>query len=68
MRKYDGKNSVECTAEEQAKHEEILAEDKTMNEVLQKEVDDKQALKDSAKAKLMAGEPLTEAEADTLVV
>ena len=67
MRKYDGKNSVECTAEEQAKHEEILAEDKAMNEVLQKEVDDKQALKDSAKAKLMSGEALTEEEANVMI-
>ncbi len=68
MRKYDGKNSVECTAEEQALQEEILAEDKVFFDAEKAKAQAQEDLKASAKAKLVAGEPLTEAEADILVI
>ena len=68
MKKYNGIESVECTAEEKAEHEECLAQDKAMNEAVEKEIDDKEALKASAKAKLIAGEALTEDEANTIVI
>ena len=67
MKKYDGENSVECTAEEQAIHEECLAQDKAAEDARKQAEADLQAIKASAKAKLIAGEPLTEAEADTIV-
>ena len=58
----------DMTAEEQTQHEqdqirvsEVIANQKTAEDNLKN-------LKASAKAKLIAGEPLTEAEADTLVI
>ncbi len=58
----------ELTTEEinqlKTQHTEML---KT-KETEEKAKAEKQTLKDSAKAKLVAGEPLTEAEADTLVI
>jgi hypothetical protein len=68
MKKYNGTESVECTAEEQALQEEILAQDKVIEDARKKAEEDKQALKDSAKAKLVAGESLTQEEADTIVL
>ena len=68
MRKYNGTESVECTAEEQALQEEILAQDKVQEDARKKAEADHQAIKDSAKAKLIAGEPLTEDEANTVVL
>ena len=68
MKKNVNGIDVEMTAEEiSAKENE---ETKYLAEK-QKEKEDKDAydaLKASAKAKLIAGEPLTEAEADTLVI
>lgn len=61
-------SKVEMTAEEEAiaiQNAEAKAEE------IKKEKEDKEnylSLKASAKAKLVAGEPLTEAEADTLVI
>jgi len=59
---------VDYTAEEEALREADIAEEQAemtaQAEAKQAEAD----LKASAKAKLMAGEPLTEAEADTLVI
>ena len=58
----------ELTTEEinqlKTQHTEML---KT-KEIKEKAKAEKQTLKASAKAKLVAGEPLTEAEADTLVI
>tara|TARA_R100001082_G_scaffold19693_2_gene9622 strand:+ start:1856 stop:2062 length:207 start_codon:yes stop_codon:yes gene_type:complete len=68
MKKYDGKNSVEMTAEEEAVFNECLAEDKVMDNAFKQAQADKEALKDSAKAKLVAGEALTQEEADTIVL
>ena len=58
---------VDLTAEELAQREidiENSANDKDALTI----INEQNALKASAKAKLMAGEPLTEAEADTLVI
>lgn len=56
------------TAEELAQREIDIAEAKA-NEAARKAYEEKrQALKDSAKAKLVAGEPLTEEEASVLVI
>ena len=61
-------SKMEMTAEEEAiaiQNAEAKAEE------IKKEKEDKEnylSLKASAKAKLVAGEPLTEAEADTLVI
>ena len=68
MRKYNGTESVECTAEEQAIHEECLAQDKIAEDARKQAEADLQAIKASAKAKLIAGEPLTAEEADTIVL
>ena len=59
---------VETTAEEitQAETDKTNAETEQATELADKEATD--TLKASAKAKLIAGEPLTEAEADTLVL
>ena len=58
---------VDLTAEELAQREidiENSANDKDALTI----INEQNALKGSAKAKLVAGEPLTEAEADTLVL
>ena len=55
----------DMTAEDQAEH------DGRIDNTAELEIAKKQAdidLKASAKAKLIAGEPLTEAEADTLII
>ena len=56
--------SAEEIAELETKKTEGLAEAEKDNAEIQAQKD----LKASAKAKLIAGEPLTEAEADTLVI
>ena len=56
--------SAEEIAELETKKTEGLAEAEKDNAEIQAKID----LKASAKAKLIAGEPLTEAEADTLVI
>ena len=59
---------VDMTAEEEAQREieSANAETEKAQAIADKEAKDN--LKASAKAKLMAGEPLTEAEADTLII
>jgi hypothetical protein len=60
--------SIPLTAEELAQREaDRIAAEAAEAERLQAEAD-LQALKDSARAKLIAGEPLTEAEASVLVI
>ena len=58
----------DMTAEEQTQFEQdqIRVSEVIANEEAEKT--NRENLKASAKAKLMAGEPLTEAEADTLVI
>ena len=59
---------VDLTAEEisEKEQEDIVGQAET--EVWQNKIAEKINLKTSAKAKLISGEPLTEAEADTLVL
>ena len=68
MKKMVNGELVDMTAEEISEKEKLDAETKTMLENEQAEYEAKQNLKASAKAKLVAGEPLTEAEADTLIL
>ena len=56
---------VDMTAEEIAQEETLKAEYETGEKL---NIQAQKDLKASAKAKLVAGEPLTEAEADTLVL
>ena len=64
----DRVRSVPLTEEELAQREaDRIAAEAAEAERLQAEAD-LQALKDSARAKLIAGEPLTEAEASVLVI
>lgn len=59
---------IELTAEEVAALEAAAAEAQAQAEAAEQAALDLAALKASAKAKLIAGEPLTAAEADTLVI
>ena len=68
MKKNVNGIDIEMTAEEITAKENQDALDLAAAQKEQEEIDAKEALKSSAKAKLVAGEPLTEAEANTLVV
>lgn len=59
---------VELTAAEIAERDAMAAQAAQDEAARQAEADALQALKDSAKAKLIAGDPLTAEEADTLVL
>ena len=59
---------VPLTAEEIAEREQMAAEYEAQQAAEEEAAAALQALKDSAKAKLIAGEPLTAEEADTLVI
>ena len=59
---------VELTAEEEAQRQTDLANAETERQAEETARQEKEDLKASAKAKLIAGEPLTEAEADTLIL
>lgn len=59
---------VPLTAEEIAEREQMAAEYEAQKAAEEEAAATLQALKDSAKAKLIAGEPLTAEEADTLVI
>lgn len=59
---------VPLTAEEIAEREQMAAEAEAQRLAEEQAAADLQALKDSAKAKLIAGEPLTEEEASVLVI
>ena len=59
---------VELTAAEIAEREQMAQEAEAQRLAEEQAAADLQALKDSAKAKLIAGEPLTAEEADTLVL
>ena len=65
---YDNGQTRDMTSDEEAqlKKDREKAEDERTKAIADKEAKDN--LKASAKAKLVAGEPLTEAEADTLVI
>jgi len=59
---------VPLTAEEIAERDAMAVQAAQEEADRQAEADALQALKDSAKAKLIAGDPLTAEEADTLVI
>ena len=59
---------VELTAEEEAQRQTDLANAETLNTEYETARQSKADLKASAKAKLIAGEALTEDEADTIVL
>tara|TARA_R100001510_G_C7482308_1_gene93774 strand:- start:35 stop:262 length:228 start_codon:yes stop_codon:yes gene_type:complete len=61
-------NTIDLSAEEETSLAERVAAKETEIAEHQAKLDEKTTLKASAKAKLIAGEPLTEAEADTLVL
>ena len=64
----NGVEEIELTSEEITQKENETAkaeEEKIAND---NAIAERQALKDSAKAKLVAGEPLTEEEASTIVL
>ena len=58
---------VDMTAEEIATHEESMANSQAQIAAEEQAIQDKENLKASAKAKLIAGEKLTEEEANILV-
>ena len=64
---YDNGTMRDMTADEQAQLEKDRANTEAEAKAVQEEKEAKDNLKSSAKAKLIAGEPLTEAEADTLI-
>ena len=68
--KVADKNGVvrDMTAEEIAEHNKFNEEAIALRETEKAEATALENLKVSAKAKLVAGEPLTEAEADTIVL
>ena len=59
---------VDMTAEEIATHEESMANSQAQIAAEEQAKQDKENLKASAKAKLIAGEALTEEEANTIVI
>lgn len=62
------RKEIPLTAEEIAEREVMAAEAEAQRVAEEEAAAALQALKDSAKAKLVAGEPLTAEEADTLVL
>ena len=68
MKKQINNELVDMTAEEIAQREIDFAEAKERQAKREKEILDKENLKASAKEKLIAGEPLTKEEADTIVL
>lgn len=59
---------IPFTAEEIAQREEAIAQFNEFRAAREAEEEAKKALKESAKAKLIAGQPLTEEEASVLVL
>ena len=59
---------IDLTASEETKNQESLVEYQNQLEQAQADKEAKDNLKASAKAKLVAGEPLTQEEANTIVL
>ena len=59
---------VELTAEEETQRQTDLANAETERQAEETAREEKEALRASAKQKLINGEPLTEEEADTIVL
>mgnify|MGYP001246657171 FL=1 len=67
--KLNGEEEVrDMTSEEQAQYDADIVKFSSEKEAEENAKAEQDALKASAKTKLVAGEPLTEAEADTLVL
>jgi hypothetical protein len=66
----DNPNGIErdMTAEEQTRHDADIAKHAEVTQNHKDDLANKATLKASAKAKLIAGEALTEEEADTIVL
>ena len=64
---YDNGAVRDMTAEEQAQFDNDQANLVNEKDVVQK-IEEREAIKNSAKAKLVAGEALTEEEANTIVL
>ena len=64
----NGIEEVDMTAEEVSERETVIANETTYKEQLEADKEAKDTLKASAKAKLIAGEALTEDEAKTIVI
>ena len=64
----NGVQEVDLTAEEEALRTEYIANAEAERQAEAEAKELKDNLKASAKAKLMAGEPLTKEEADTIVL
>ena len=65
---YDNGTMRDMTADEQAQLEKDRAKVEVEAKAIQEEKEAKEDLKASAKAKLIAGDPLTAEEADTIVL
>jgi len=68
MKKHLNGEDIEMTAKEVSEREADIAQLKVKDIALKKSITDKETLKASAKAKLIAGEALTEDEANTIVL
>jgi hypothetical protein len=68
MKKHLNGQDIEMTTEEISERENIIAEENTKLDEYNAELTAKETLKASAKAKLVAGEALTEEEANTIVL
>jgi hypothetical protein len=68
MKKHVNGEDIEMTAEEVSERETDIAQLQVKELALKKSITDKETLKASAKAKLIAGEALTEDEANTIVL
>ena len=68
MKIQDNNIVRDATAEEIAENKNDTEKYNLRKQAIIDEDDAKKVLKDSAKAKLIAGEPLTEAEANTIVL
>ena len=68
IQRPDGDEVRDLTAEEEAQRQTDISNATAREEAEATAKAEKDALKASAKAKLIAGEALTEAEADTIVI
>ena len=68
MKKHLNGKDIEMTAAEVSEREADIAQLQVKDIALKKIITDKETVKASAKAKLIAGEALTEDEANTIVL
>ena len=68
MKKHLNGEDIEMTAAEVSEREADIAQLQVKDIALKKIITDKETVKASAKAKLIAGEALTEDEANTIVL